>query len=59
MQLHWAIDWYMEFNNTICHHLHIGKHENGLTYTKVNQEKECIIAKVDSEKGLGVIIDKT
>ena len=54
----WAIGWDMEFNNTKCHHLHIGKHDNDLTYTIVNQEKECIISKVDSEKDLGVIIDK-
>ena len=54
----WAINWDMEFNNTQCLHLHIGKHDNDLTYTIVNQDKKCIIAKVDSEKDLGVIIDK-
>ena len=50
----------MEFNNTKCHHLHIRKHDNDLicTYTIVNKERKCIITKLDSEKDLGVTIDK-
>ena len=54
----WAIDWDMEFNNTKCHHLHIGKHDRGLNYTIEHQGSDCIITKVDSEKDLGVTIDK-
>ena len=60
-----AIDWDMEFNNTKCHHLHIGKHDSGLNYTIKHQGStiehqgsDCIITKVDSEKDLGVTIDK-
>ena len=54
----WAIDRDMEFNNTKCHHLHIGKHDSGLNYTIEHQRTDCIITKVDSEKDLGVPIDK-
>ena len=48
----------MEFNNTKWHHLHIGKHDSGLNYTIEHQGTDCIITKVDSEKDLGVTIDK-
>ena len=51
--LTWAKDWDMEFNDTKCHHLHIGKHDNDLNYTIEKQDQECIITKVDSEKDLG------
>ena len=51
-------DWDMKFNDTKCHHLHIGKHDNDLNYTIENKDRECIITKVDSEKDLGVTIDK-
>ena len=54
----WAIDWDMEFNNTKCHHLHIGKHDSNLNYTIEHQGTDCVITKVDSEKDLGVTIDK-
>ena len=30
----WAKDWDMEFNDEKCHHLHIGKHEFGHSYTR-------------------------
>ena len=56
--VNWAKDWDMEFNDTKCHHLHIGKHDNDLNYTIEKQDQECIITKVDSEKDLGVTIDK-
>ena len=48
----------MEFNDTKCHHLHIGKHDTDLNYTIEKQDRECIITKVDSEKDLGVTSDK-
>ena len=54
----WAKDLDMEFNDTKCHHIHIGKHDNYLNYTIEKQDRECIITKVDSEKDLGVTIDK-
>ena len=48
----------MEFNDTKCHHLHIGKHDFGHNYTMEPQKGESEITRVDSEKELGVIIDK-
>ena len=51
----WANIWRMLFNIIKCHHLHISKHDRGIKYTH-NQEIE--LEKVDSEKDLGVIIDK-
>ena len=54
----WEKDWDMEFNDTRCYHLHIGKHDIDLNYTIGKQDRECIITKVDSEKDLGVTIDK-
>ena len=48
----------MEFNDIKCLYLHIGIRDLGHTYTMETQQGECEITKVDSEKDLGVTIDK-
>ena len=54
----WAKYRDMLFNDTKCHHLHVGKHDLGHVYTMVTTNGEHDITKVDSEKDLGVTIDK-
>ena len=55
----WAKIWRMLFNIIKCHHLHIGKHhDRGIKYTMSSNNQEIELEKVDSEKDLGIIIDK-
>ena len=54
----WVKDWDMEFNDEKCHHLHIGNHEFGQSYTMETFDGEREIKKVSSKKDLGVTIDK-
>ena len=54
----WANIWRMLFNIIKCHHLHIGTHDRGIKYTMSSNNREIELEKVDSEKDLGVIIDK-
>ena len=55
----WADIWEMFFNLIKCHHLHIGKKPIGQFYTMQTQDREKRLENVDSEKDLGVIIDKS
>ena len=48
----------MLFNIVKCHHLHIGKHDSGTTYTMKSKGQEIELEKVINEKDLGVIIDQ-
>ncbi|MEW8548552.1 MAG: reverse transcriptase domain-containing protein [Candidatus Thiodiazotropha sp.] len=54
----WAERWNMFFNLKKCHHLHIGKHSINQSYVMQTQEGITTIENVDSEKDLGVTIDK-
>ena len=54
----WADIWRMLFNIVKCHHLHIGKHDSGTTYTMKSKDQEIEIEKVNNEEDLGVIIDQ-
>ena len=42
-----------------CHHLHIGKNPDGQSYTMQTPQGTITIDSVESEKDLGVIIDKS
>ena len=50
----WANVWKMLFNIIKCHHLHIGKHDTGITCTMISNNQEV----TEKEKSLGVIIDQ-
>ena len=54
----WSIIWEMFFNFKKCKHLHLGYHEMAQTYTMKKGQDSIPIEKGDSEKDLGVIIDK-
>ena len=55
----WADIWKMVFNFNKCHHLHIGKNPIGQSYTMQTPKGTITIESVDSEKDLGVTIDKS
>ena len=55
----WADIWEMFFNLIKCHHLHIGKKPIGQSYAMQIPQGTITIESVDSEKDLGVIIDKS
>ena len=48
----------MFFNFKKCKHMYIGSHDLNQTYTMKKGQELIPIEKVDSEKDLGVIIDK-
>ena len=53
----WAILWDMIFNNTKCHHMHVGENSAVSTYSMGSKENRTEIQKVKAEKDLCVIID--
>ena len=53
----WAILWDTIFNNTKCHHMHVGENSSVSTYSMVSGENRTEFQKVKAEKDLGVIID--
>ena len=55
----WADIWEMFFNLIKCHHLHIGQNSIGQFYTMQTPDGEKRLENDDSEKYLGVIIDKS
>ena len=54
----WSVIWEMFFNFKKCKHMHLGYHDMDQTYTMKKGQDSIPIEKVDSEKDLGVIIDK-
>ena len=56
--VNWANIWRMLFSIIKCHHLHIGKHDRGIKYTKTSNNQEIELETVENEKDLGVIIDQ-
>ena len=48
----------MFFNLKKCHHLHIGKHSINQQYSMQTKDGTVTIENVDSEKDLGVTVDK-
>ena len=55
--VNWAKSWQMTYNYKKCHHLHVGKNYQNTEYTMETVNGPVKIAKVDSEKDLGVIFD--
>lgn len=53
----WAKNWIMFYNFTKCHHLQIGRREINTAYTMKSEEETFELAKVKTEKDLGVIVD--
>lgn len=55
----WAKSWQMTYNYNKCHHLHIGKKYQDTEYVMETTNGPVKVAKVDSEKDLGVIFDSS
>ena len=53
-----SVIWEMFFNFKKCKHMHLGYHDMNQTFTMKEGQDSIPIEKVDSEKDLGVIIDK-
>lgn len=49
----------MFYNTKKCKHLHVGNHDLNQEYTMETGQESTTIKKVDSEKDLGVIMDKS
>lgn len=57
--VNWSITWQMFYNTKKCKHLHVGNHDLNQEYTMETGQESTTIKKVDSEKDLGVIMDKS
>ena len=54
----WANVWKMLVNIIKSHHLHTGKHDTGIKYTMISNNREVELEKVEKEKYFDVIIDQ-
>ena len=55
--VNWANTWFVRFNFTKCHHMHIGKHNTGTKYPMQDGNDTFELETVKTEKHLGVPID--
>ncbi|MEW8547072.1 MAG: reverse transcriptase family protein [Candidatus Thiodiazotropha sp.] len=59
--VNWSKTWQMFYNTAKCKHLHVGSHDQNQEYTMTTSEEpiSTTITKVDREKDLGVVVDKS